>query len=204
MKISIVQGVKSIAKMFIAKKVVRFGHLGEASVVVEPFVTSNPSNISIGDHCNIGADSIIYATNAKVTIKKYFISARGLRISTGQHERRIGRFLASITEKEKNHSIGLDKDVTINEDVWAGFNVIITAGCEIGRGCTLAAGSVVTKSTPPYSLWGGAPARFIKFYWTIDEIMEHERILYPEKDRFSREQLEEFFKKFSKDNNPNK
>ncbi len=199
MKISIIRGLKSIAKLFVAKKIVRFGHFGEDSVVGEPFVTSHPANIYIGDHCNIGPDSIIYATNARVTIKKYFVAARGLRISTGQHERRIGRFLGSITEKEKNHSIGLDKDVTINEDVWAGFNVTLTAGCVIGRGCTLAAGSVVTKSTPPYSVWGGAPARFIKFYWSIDDIIEHERLLYPEEDRYSREQLEELFNEYNKD-----
>lgn len=88
----------------------------------------------------IGSNAILYATNAKIIIKKYFVSAYGLKISTGQHERRIGRFLASISEKEKNHNIGLDKDVIINEDVWAGFDVTIMAGVEIGRGVTIAAG----------------------------------------------------------------
>ena len=49
-------------------------------------------------------------------------------------------------------------------DVWAGMDVMILRGVTVGRGCTLAARSVVTKSTPPYSIVAGAPARFIKFY----------------------------------------
>lgn len=34
----------------------------------------------------------------------------------------------------------------------------------------------------------------IKFKWSIDEILEHEKQLYPEKERFTRTQLEEFCK----------
>lgn len=78
-------------------------------------------------------------------------------------------------------------------DVWAGMDVMILRGVTVGRGCTLAARSVVTKSTPPYSIVAGAPARFIKFYWTIEQILEHEAALYPEPQRYKREQLEEIF-----------
>ena len=41
------------------------------------------------------------------------------------------------------------------------------------------------------------PAKFIKFYWTIDQILEHEAKLYPEAERYSREQLEEIFEKYN-------
>lgn len=81
----------------------------------------------------------------------------------------------------------------ISEDVWCGINVTILKGVTIGRGCTICAGAVVTKSTPPYAIIGGVPARFINFYWTIDEILKHETSLYPEEERFSREDLEKFF-----------
>lgn len=136
---------------------------------------------------------MLFATNAKIVIKSNFIASHNLKIITGDHERRIGRFCASITEAEKNHNIALDKDVVINEDVWCGINVTILKGVTIGRGCTICAGAVVTKSTPPYAIIGGVPARFINFYWTIDEILKHETSLYPEEERFSREDLEKFF-----------
>lgn len=52
--------------------------------------------------------------------------------------------------------------ITIEDNVWIGSNVIILKGVTIGEGCIVAAGSVVTKSAPAYSLIGGNPARVIK------------------------------------------
>lgn len=197
MKYSIIKSLKEFFKL--GKKIYKddFGSFGNNSYVPCNTIISNSKNIFLSDCVNIGDNSVLYATNAKIVIKKYFVSAIGLKISTGNHERRIGRFLASITEEEKNHNIGLDKDVIINEDVWAGFNVTILAGVEIGRGCTIAAGSVVTHSLPPYCISGGIPAKFIRFYWTIDEIITHELELYPKEERFSREDLEKYFKKYN-------
>ena len=87
-----------------------------------------------------------------------------------------------------------DHDVIIEKDVWIGSNVTILEGVTIGRGCTIAAGAVVNKSTPPYSIVGGVPAKVLKYYWTIDQIMEHERQLYPKSERYSREDLEDIIK----------
>ncbi|MBR3854828.1 MAG: acyltransferase [Bacteroidaceae bacterium] len=87
----------------------------------------------------------------------------------------------------------MDKDVILEEDVWIGMNVVLLSGAVIGRGSTVAAGSVVTRGLPPYCMAGGVPAKPIKFKWTIDEIFGHERILYPEEECFTREQLEKIF-----------
>ena len=82
-----------------------------------------------------------------------------------------------------------DVPVIIEDDVWAGANVTILKGVTIGRGSILAAGAVVTKSCPPYSIIGGVPAKILKYRLTIEEILEHERILYPEGKRLSKEFL---------------
>ncbi|MBQ8451151.1 MAG: acyltransferase [Bacteroidaceae bacterium] len=124
-------------------------------------------------------------------MKKYSVATQGLKVATGNHAMIIGRNFIEITEAEKPK--GLDKDVVVEEDVWIGMNVVLLSGAVIGRGSTVAAGSVVTKSLPPYCVAGGVPAKPIKFKWTIDEILEHERILYPEEERFTREQLEIIF-----------
>lgn len=50
----------------------------------------------------------------------------------------------------------------IGNNVWIGRNAIILQGIEIGDGSIVAAGSVVTKSVPPFSIVGGNPARIIK------------------------------------------
>lgn len=68
-------------------------------------------------------------------------------------------------------------------DAYIGSNITILSGVTIGRGTTVAAGAIVAKSMPPYCICGGVPAKFIKFYWTIDQIIEHESMLYPEEKR---------------------
>ena len=122
------------------------------------------------------------------------VSSHNLKIITGDHERRIGTFCSSITEVTKNHNLGLDKDVTIEPDVWIGMNVVILKGVTIGRGSTVSAGSIVVKDVPPYSIVGGVPAKLIKFYWTIDQILEHEAALYPQNERYTRQELETIIK----------
>lgn len=52
--------------------------------------------------------------------------------------------------------------VKIEDDCWIAANTIILAGVTIGRGSVIAAGSVVTKDIPPYSIVGGVPAKVIK------------------------------------------
>ena len=43
-----------------------------------------------------------------------------------------------------------------------GANVTITPGITIGEGSVVAAGSLVNKDVPPYTMVGGVPAKFIK------------------------------------------
>ena len=52
--------------------------------------------------------------------------------------------------------------IVIEDDVWIGGNAVITAGVHIGRHSVVAAGAVVTKDVPEYSLVAGVPAKVIR------------------------------------------
>ncbi len=51
--------------------------------------------------------------------------------------------------------------IVVEDDAYIGSGSHIMPGVTIGRGCLVAAGSVVTKSIPPHSVFAGNPARYI-------------------------------------------
>ena len=67
----------------------------------------------------------------------------------------------------------------IDDDVWIGAAVIVLRGSEIGTGSVIGAGSVVKGRIPPYEIWAGSPAKFIKKrFVTIDEQAEAQKKLH--------------------------
>ena len=53
-------------------------------------------------------------------------------------------------------------DIVVHDDAWIGYGSMIMSGVEIGQGSIIAAGAVVTKDVPAYTIVGGVPAREIK------------------------------------------
>ena len=53
-------------------------------------------------------------------------------------------------------------EVHIEDEVFIGINVVICNSVTIGKGAIVGAGSIVTKDIPPYQVWAGNPARYIK------------------------------------------
>ena len=54
------------------------------------------------------------------------------------------------------------KPVVIGDNCWLGSRVLIMPGVEIGEGSMIAAGAVVAKNMPPYSVIAGNPAKPVK------------------------------------------
>lgn len=82
-------------------------------------------------------------------------------------------FGPSVKIFTENHSIALNgtpfrlqdeirKDVIIGNNVWVGSGVTILSGVTIGDNVVIAAGSVVTTSLEPQSVYAGVPAKFLK------------------------------------------
>lgn len=172
----------------------RFGYLAEGLRFTPPIRVLNPKNVFIYSDGGIER-CFISALNAKFVVKEHCSIAEGLTVHTGNHARQVGMFVSDFDETNKPS--GYDHDVIVEEDVWLGCNVTLLSGVTIGRGSTVAAGAVVSKSIPPYCICGGVPAKVIKFYWTIDQILEHEAKLYSEEKRYSREELENIFNEFN-------
>lgn len=190
-----IRGVYFLIKNYFGFKRKSFGYIADNVIITPPLWLNRMSNIFLYENTNLAANSWISAYNAKFIIKRNCAIAENLTVHTGNHARILGKFITDITEVNKPE--GYDKDVVVNEDCWIGCNVTLLAGVTIGRGSTIAAGAVVSKSMPPYCVCGGVPCKPIKRYWTIDEILQHEAVLYPEEERFTRKQLEEIYSKYN-------
>lgn len=61
----------------------------------------------------------------------------------------------------------------------------------LDKGCVVAAGAVCvrTKEYPPYSVIGGNPAHFIKWRFTLEEQIEHEKKVFLDNERLPEEKL---------------
>lgn len=161
------------------------GHFGKNAALGIPADLKKPENIYLYDFARLGRRSTIMTMgDSKFVMKRGCITAEGLVVVTSNHHQKVGQFLSG--ENEDN----LYRDIIVEEDVWIGINVTLLSGAHIGRGAIIGAGAVVRNPIPPYAVVIGNPARIIKFKWPIEKIMEHEKILYPENERYTKEELE--------------
>ena len=144
------------------------------NVVFDPYGIFTYKNISIGDYVYIGENSTFLSSDSEIFIGSKVMFGPNTTIITGNHNTKVlGHYMYDVKIKNPDD----DLPVTICDDVWIGANVIILKGVTIGKGSIVAAGSVVTKSLPPYSVSGGVPAKVLKSRFTMMQLEEHNRIL---------------------------
>ncbi len=79
-------------------------------------------------------------------------------------------------------------DIVIDDDVWIGFGATILSGVHIGQGAVVAAGAVVLKDVPAYTVVGGIPAKVIKYRFEPEIIDEMLKLDY---SKLTKEMIEE-------------
>jgi len=109
--------------------------------------------IEIGDNSSLGINCKV---PSNIIIKENVMMGPNVTIYSSNHE--FSRTDIPMIEQGYRHY----PPVIINNDVWIGGQVIIMPGITIHEGTIIAAGSVVTKIFPEFSIIGGNPARFIK------------------------------------------
>lgn len=120
--------------------------------------------------CEVGRYSYIYGTGLAHTKVGAFCSiASGGSIGGGSHPT---NWVSSspvfynegnvLKTNFANTPFEEFAETTIGNDVWIGAKCLIKGGVTIGDGAIVGMGSVVTKDIPPYEVWGGNPAHFIR------------------------------------------
>lgn len=104
----------------------------------------------------------------------------------------------SVKAKFATHKRDPVKRISIGHDVWIGRSVVVLSGINIGNGAVIGAGSIVTKSVPPYAIVGGNPAKILRYRFdpsTISRLEASEWWFLPEERLY---ELGDYF------NNPEK
>ncbi|WP_158095461.1 CatB-related O-acetyltransferase [Massilimicrobiota sp. An134] len=132
-------------------------------------------NIEIGKY-TYGFDSKNTLIQSGTKIGKFCSIAPGVKIGLMNHPLNYlstHPFLyyknRGFINKNIDEFVNIPK-VIIQDDVWIGSNAIILPGITVGKGSVIAAGAVVTKNVPPYTVWGGIPAKQIKKRFDNDTI----------------------------------
>ena len=117
----------------------------------------------IGCFCSIGDNvKVLSATHPTNT----FVSTSPVFFSTEK------QCLVSFTNSQlfnEYRRVG-DYTVEIGNDVWIGSSAIILGGVKIGDGAIIAAGALVNRDVPAYSIVAGVPAKVIKLRFSEDQI----------------------------------
>jgi len=131
---------------------------------IEDFCTINNGvgDIYIDEETRIGIGSVLIGP---ITIGKHVRLAQNVVISALNHN------YEDVSKPISQQGVSTN-EVEVGDETWIGANVTILPGCNIGKHCVVAAGSIVTKSIPSYSVAAGNPARIIKTYNIITRTWE--------------------------------
>lgn len=122
----------------------------KAAVGVERGVRFWNTAVSIGAGSYLNREAT-FEGRGQITVGTRVAIGPGVMILTSTHD---------IGPSEWRAGSGVPKylPVSIGDGSWIGARATILPGVTIGRGCVIAAGSVVRKDCPDDTIWAGVPA----------------------------------------------
>ena len=122
--------------------------IGKGSFVMKRCYMMSPWLISVGKYSHINRECTLDARGG-ICIGNSVSISHGVKIMTGSHDIQNKKFP------------GIYGKITIDDYAWLGVGCIILKGVTIGKGAVIAAGAVVTKDIPSFTIVGGIPAHKI-------------------------------------------
>jgi len=129
------------------------GACGSPVFVDNGVIISSPEKFFVGHHLGIGVGAFITA-GGKVTVGNYVGIGPGVKIWSVNH-------IYKDPDQPWRFQGSESKEVVVGNDVWIGAGSIILPGVTIGDGAIISAGTVLSKSIPPFALVAGNPGRVV-------------------------------------------
>lgn len=173
------EGLQSVVKKLLGKS--------ENAWINPPFYCDYGFNIEVGKNLFTNYNCTILDV-AKVKIGDNVLIGPNVSIYTAGHP---------IHADTRKTGYEYGAPITIGDNVWIGGNSIILPDVTVGSNSVIAAGSVVTKDVPEWTVVAGNPARVIK------EITNEDKQYYFKDKKFDDESMAHIEDIISQDELPN-
>lgn len=130
-----------------------------AGAFVDAFVKIKPvggeGDVVIGENSYVNSGCVIYSGHG-VSIGRNVLIAANCTLAATNHA------FSDATRPIRHQGFQPSRGgIVIEDDVWIGANCVLLDGTHVGRGCVVAAGSVVRGLLEPGLIYGGHPLRVI-------------------------------------------
>lgn len=120
---------------------------------IEHGASLTSTQLTVGARSGIGIDCWV---QGPLTVGNDVMMGPECRIFTQNHAS------SDAARPMRDQGFEAPEPVVIDDDVWLGARAMIMPGTRIGRGSIVAAGAVVTKDVPPFTVVAGVPARPVR------------------------------------------
>jgi acetyltransferase-like isoleucine patch superfamily enzyme len=125
------------------------------------------NNVGIGQRCTFQADTRI-GDHVLIATDVALINSDDHRFDI------VGKTIWDSGRGDKG-------EIIVEDDVWIGHGAIVLSPARIGCGAIVAAGSVVTRDVPPYTIVAGVPAKKLRTRFSPEQVLEHQELLLADK-----------------------
>lgn len=165
---------------------------GEDLFIAETAIIKQPQALEVGNHVAIDVGvylstesvigdyvhiapyvCVIGGLKAKLVMGKFSGIAAGSKIICGSDDFTKGMMNPQVPLEYKETKF---TTVTIEDFACVGVNCVVMPGVTLGEGSVIGAGSVVTKSTDPWTVYVGSPAKPVKMR-DKDKIIDYSKKL---------------------------
>lgn len=123
--------------------------VGIGVVIHSEVVVKYPWHLTIGDHCWIGERSW-FDNLTSISLADNVCVSQGVYLCTGNHDWSDPAFGLKV------------EPIALRSGSWACARCVLLPGTVLGEGAIAAAGSVVMRAVPPFEIYAGNPAVFLR------------------------------------------
>ncbi len=101
-------------------------------------------------------NALFNLSSGKIIVEDHVFFGHNVTLLTGTHDYNKFDRERQISYPESG------RDIVIERGAWIASNAIILAPCRVGKHSVVAAGALINKDVPPFTVVAGVPAKVIK------------------------------------------